>query len=200
MSRGLHFSEKQLKKIGVSGQDTVGNLLNAPKKLRGKGMNKTEKRFSLILEDAKQDGKILDWKFESVSLKIAENTRYNPDFVVTLKSGRWQAFEIKGFLRDDAAVKFKVACGLFPEITFTMIREKRGGGWETIYHAPATVNPPKGAENLDVEPPSRKNQKYGRRKPRNNHDLPPHRGGRYRNRQGMGHLRSPCHRPYLGLK
>lgn len=104
-------------------------------------MNQTEKSFSELLERARQEGVIVKWHFEEITLKIAPNTRYIPDFVAVMPEGRWEIFEIKGHLEDDAAVKFKAAAEKFPELGFHMLKKKRGN-WETIYHLPSRSTPP----------------------------------------------------------
>jgi hypothetical protein len=112
-------------------------------------MNKTETEFSHILEQAKRSGQILKWHFEEITLKIAPNTRYIPDFIAVLPDGHWQVFEIKGHLEDDAAVKFKAAAEKFPEVNFHMIR-KRKKQWETIYNIPSP--PPYKNNSLNNSP------------------------------------------------
>jgi hypothetical protein len=46
------------------------------------GMNKTEKKRAVELEAARRDGLILSWAYEKVTLKLADDTRYTPDFLV----------------------------------------------------------------------------------------------------------------------
>lgn len=92
-------------------------------RLKSGEMNKTEKRYSEMLETARQRGDILFWKFEAIKLRLADNTFYNPDFLVIDKSGLVEIHEIKGskfIIQDDAKVKIKVAAELFPFV-FKMI-------------------------------------------------------------------------------
>jgi hypothetical protein len=117
---------------------TLQQLLKHGRRIREKKMNKTEKTFSLLLEEAKKNGEILKWHFEEITLKLAPNTRYTPDFLAVLPCGAWHIFEIKGHLEDDAAVKFKTACEKFPEITFQMVKKKKGA-WQTLFKIPSKI-------------------------------------------------------------
>lgn len=78
------------------------------------GMNKTEKARAIELEAMKRTGKIAGWWFEKVTLKLADDTRYTPDFMIQENDGSIRFEETKGFWREDAKVKTKVAASLFP--------------------------------------------------------------------------------------
>ena len=78
------------------------------------GMNKLEKSFAIGLEAKKRNGEILRWDYERVTLKLAHDTRYTPDFFVVERDGTISFYETKGFFRDDAKVKLKVAAASFP--------------------------------------------------------------------------------------
>lgn len=93
-------------------------------------MNKTERRRALELEALRRAGKIIAWHYEGVTLKLADDTRYTPDFMVIEDDGSIAFEETKGFLRDDALVKIKVAAALFP-FRFTMLTADRQepDGW-----------------------------------------------------------------------
>ena len=84
--------------------------------------NKTEQRYAQYLEVLKRAGEILDYRFEPIKFKLADKTFYSPDFLV-IYPDHVLLVEIKGFLRDDANVKFKVAAKLFPWFRFCMVRE-----------------------------------------------------------------------------
>ena len=69
---------------------------------------------------------------QSVTLKIGDNCRYTPDFPA-IKAGTLTFFEVKGFWRDDARVKIKVAARTFPWARFVAVRRKKGSWvFETI--------------------------------------------------------------------
>lgn len=95
-------------------------------------MNKTEARYASHLELLKSAGQVLWYEFEGITLKLAADTRYTPDFMVLLANGDLQAHEIKGFWREDARVKIKVAAAKFPLqfIAITELPKKSGGGFE----------------------------------------------------------------------
>ncbi len=95
-------------------------------------MNKTEAAYAAHLESQRIAG-IVEWyAFEAITFKLAADTRYTPDFLVMLADGRLQCHEVKGFWRDDAKVKIKVAAEKFPlEFIAVRMKAKRdGGGWE----------------------------------------------------------------------
>ena len=95
-------------------------------------MNKTEAEYAALLEAEKHAGQILWYTFEGMTFKLADNTRYTPDFAVMRSDGLMEMREVKGFWRDDARVKIKVAAELFP-FRFIAIKKrakKAGGGWD----------------------------------------------------------------------
>lgn len=87
------------------------------------GMNKLEAAFGMSLEAQRRAGKIVLWRYERVTLKLADDTRYTPDFYVLELDGSVSLIEVKGFMRDDALVKLKVAATQFPEFRF-YLRQK----------------------------------------------------------------------------
>lgn len=100
-----------------------------------RGPNKWEAEYAAELEQARRDIPGFWFGFESVKLRLADSTFYTPDFMVRWPTGLVEFHEVKGFLRDDAAVKFKVAAEMFPWATFKMFRKRKvreGGGWEQI--------------------------------------------------------------------
>lgn len=100
-------------------------------RLKTGAMNKTEAAYAETLEQQKQAGLILWYKFEGVKLRLADNTFYTPDFAVMIKSGVIEMHEVKGFWQDDARVKIKVAAEIYP-FRFIAVKaqaKKNGGGW-----------------------------------------------------------------------
>jgi hypothetical protein len=93
-------------------------------------MNRTEAAYAEHLERIK--GTVIAWyRFEGVKLRLADNTFYTPDFAVMLMDGTMECHEIKGFWRDDAKVKIKVAAEMYP-FRFLALKakpKKDGGGW-----------------------------------------------------------------------
>jgi hypothetical protein len=94
-------------------------------------MNGDERRYAEHLNRLKLAGELLDWKFDSLKLRLAENTFYTVDFFLTF-TDRFECHEIKGFLRDDANVKFKVAAALYPGFVWKMLRWGKNTGFEVI--------------------------------------------------------------------
>lgn len=94
-------------------------------------MNKAEAEYAAMLETQRITGEIWGYFFERFTLKLADDTRYTPDFVVVLRDGELRIDEVKGFMEEDAWVKFKVASELFPfSFRLAKKRAKRdGGGW-----------------------------------------------------------------------
>lgn len=99
-----------------------------------KGPNKTEARYGLVLEARKRIGEISGYEFGAVTLKLADDVRYTPDFLVVLPdlsgsnmSGpRIELHEVKGFMREDARIKLRVAAKQFPFFTFRLCRIIQG--------------------------------------------------------------------------
>jgi len=77
-------------------------------------MNVLEARYACFLEERRTCGEVVDWKFEPIKLRLAKATYYSPDFMVKLADGRIELHETKGFMRDDAAIKLKVAAEAYP--------------------------------------------------------------------------------------
>lgn len=91
-------------------------------------MNKTEAAYADALLCEKLAGKIVDYRFEPIKLKLAANTTYTPDFMV-VTNDQIELHEVKGFWEDDARVKIKVAAQIFPEFLFVAVKKVKGG-WE----------------------------------------------------------------------
>lgn len=88
----------------------------------GPKLNKTEAAFLEWL-CARYDPK--DIRAQAVTLVIGNGVRYTVDFT-NLRAGL--AWETKGHMRDDAAVKIKVAASLYPEIKFHLVT-RDGPSW-----------------------------------------------------------------------
>lgn len=93
-------------------------------------MNGLEAAF---YEYAKSWRGVVSIDYEKITLKLADDTRYTPDFYVLMDSGAVQFYECKGFMEDHARVKIKVAAAMFPEFEFYLVRKvakRHGGGWD----------------------------------------------------------------------
>lgn len=99
-------------------------------------MNRTEERYADTLQARKLAGEIVEWLFESVTLKLADNLRYTPDFCVYLADGTVDFIDVKGTgpIDDKSIVKIKAAAERFFWFTFAMDVEqpkKLGGGFKS---------------------------------------------------------------------
>lgn len=116
----------------------------APSRIRqnSAGLNKTEQAFYDYLKTQEETGvERTVLPPQSITLKLANGCRYTPDFFVAfhfqntngqiVPTTELIAYEVKGHMRDDAAVKIKVAATTFPWITFYLVTKLpgAGGGW-----------------------------------------------------------------------
>lgn len=136
-AKGLKVVEKK-HGIVVNPEHQKDKLMDAlvKKPRRGKKANKTERAYALQLEALKQGGNIMHYEFESVTLKLADGTRYTPDFFVVVKDHfacYFEFHEVKGgHIWDDSKVKFKVARKMFPWFKFKMLQYK-DKQWVELY-------------------------------------------------------------------
>ena len=129
-----------------------------PRGIFGCDGNRWEKEYALELEARRQAGNVLWWGYQAIKLRLADRTWYTPDFAVlefqqaslVLRPGEGRPtimpklpeipklhfIEIKGFMRDDANVKFKVAAEQFPCFCFRMYGRAKSGGWELMKGKP----------------------------------------------------------------
>ena len=96
------------------------------------GMNKTEARFAVMLNQLKHSGEIVEWKYADVQFQLGEfRCWYRPDFRVIEIDGTITFIETKGgYIWDDSKVKFKAAARQYPEFNWAMYQEKKGK-WST---------------------------------------------------------------------
>ena len=119
--------------VAEGGQAVAPALPVATGTLREPDMNKTEAEYAQMLEARCVRGEILWWAYEAMTLKLADSTRYTPDFLVMLADGTLEIHETKGgFIREDGWLKLKVAAGMFPFRFFLCQKQakKAGGGWQ----------------------------------------------------------------------
>jgi predicted nuclease of restriction endonuclease-like RecB superfamily len=89
-----------------------------------------EKRYIDVLNLKLQAGEIVSWAYEPHTIHLARNTTYTPDFGVASKDS-YTFIEIKGFLEDDASVKYKIARELCPWASWKMLRYTKNG-WKEV--------------------------------------------------------------------
>lgn len=131
----MNWTEKEVREHEQRKAITKAFMPSPPyPKLPKPVMNKWEMEYATILENRKRVKDIIDWRFEPLKLRLADATFYTPDFLVVVADG-FEFHEVKGFWRDDALVKFKVAAELFPFFRFLAMRKasvREGGHWVTI--------------------------------------------------------------------
>jgi len=90
-----------------------------------RGPNKTEAAFAAFLE-----GNGARPIREGVGLRIGNGCVYWPDYVV-LSGKSANVYEVKGHMRDDAAVKIKAAASLFRGFRFFLVHRDKSApsGW-----------------------------------------------------------------------
>ncbi len=101
--------------------------------MRDEGMNKTEAEYAAMLAERHARKEIAWWKYEGLTLKLADATHYRPDFAVMLSNGEFEFHEVKGgFIREDGWLKLKIAAGQFPFRFFLCQKQakKDGGKWQ----------------------------------------------------------------------
>lgn len=91
-------------------------------------MNKTEAAYAIRLSGRR-------WRFEGVTLKLADDCRYTPDFMVIAEDDVIEFHEVKGHWRDDARVKIRVAAEKFPMFRF-LAATPRKDGWDFEHFGP----------------------------------------------------------------
>lgn len=97
-------------------------------------MNGTESEYAGLLELRKRAGGDIEWySYEAITLKLGNDARYTPDFLVMRSDGTLEAHECKVHWEEAALVRIKVAAELFPFrfISQQKIPRKDGGGWKT---------------------------------------------------------------------
>lgn len=89
-------------------------------------MNGAERKYADRLESLRRDGSIEWFGFECTTFKLADDTRYTPDFTVLLSCGIVEFHEVKGstknkktgkrgpFIEPAAKIKIKVAADALP--------------------------------------------------------------------------------------
>jgi hypothetical protein len=101
----------------------------------GPKLNITEGLFLRFLQETYANDKHATIGVQDVTLILANGVRYTPDMRVAWVNANAEAtttfYEVKGFMRDDAAVKLKVAASAFPEYRFRLVRLDKNSptGW-----------------------------------------------------------------------
>lgn len=89
-------------------------------------MNKWEEEFARQLFERMMADEISGYMFERFRFELAHKCLYIPDFMILHPHGGFAAAEVKGFRRDDAMVKLKVAARMYPDINFSLWTKEKG--------------------------------------------------------------------------
>ncbi len=95
-----------------------------------KGPNKTEAAFAAHIRSLYPSSTIYE---QEVTLVLANGLRYTPDIFFPGRGVKPAFYEVKGFMRDDAAAKIKVAAWVHSWADFWLVTKrtrKQGGGWQ----------------------------------------------------------------------
>jgi hypothetical protein len=92
-----------------------------------RGMNKWETQYAEFLTLQRAAGVIQWFAFEWIKLRLASGAYFKPDFAV-VKEGQLSFHEVKGFFREAARVRIKVAAEHFPFPFYAVT--KKGGVWQ----------------------------------------------------------------------
>jgi hypothetical protein len=122
--------EREEVHASLTERELLGDEPPRERKSPGDGMNKTEQAFAELL-DTRYD--VIKWWREPIKLRLGGRTFYTPDFLVEPAGWNWPVLafvEVKGFMRDDAAVKLKVAASAYPCFRWLLVVRAGRHGWE----------------------------------------------------------------------
>ena len=142
MTKAPRMSPEDLSAFKARQQSRGNGSLNqtGSKRFRALGrlpkgqMNKTEEAYAARLEAEKAAGRIIDWKFHAIKVRLADNAYYEADFLVLHSDMSLAIHEVKGgFTTDKAQLKIKLVAELLPwfrMLKATKLPAKLGGGWK----------------------------------------------------------------------
>jgi len=97
-------------------------------------MNRYEEMYlEQILHPLLSSGEVSKILYEGITLKLADRLRYTPDFTVILSNGTVEFHEVKGFWKDDAKAKIKMAAAIFPARFVAAVPKIRKAGTTWTY-------------------------------------------------------------------
>lgn len=134
----MGFTYEQCKQLGIahlwpskSSGPKLPEDMPPPSKFQPDGMNKLERAFWARLQSAKHDGIFREIYREPIKLRLAGNTFYTPDFLTYGGFNGFCLWETKGYMREDASIKLKVAAAKYPGFRWTLVQRDRGQ-WRCI--------------------------------------------------------------------
>lgn len=109
----------------VEAQPKIAKAVPAKSSTDMDKLNKTEREFFNYLKRVRPIVFV-----QEITLKLADDCRYTPDFVTISEIGEIEFWEVKGFFRDDAKVKIKIAARYYRFLgTFTLAFKSKSG-WD----------------------------------------------------------------------
>lgn len=93
--------------------------------------NQTEAKYAEMLAIRKHTAEIVDWMFEALTLKLADGSRYTPDFMVLHNDDTIELVNVKGGgpIDPNSLTKHKFAAEKFCMFRWTIEQLQRGAGW-----------------------------------------------------------------------
>lgn len=92
-------------------------------------MNRTELAYSQLLDQRISAREIINWRFQEITLRLGDDLRYTPDFMVRMPDRELHLHEVKGFMRDDARVKLYATAAQWPIFKFWLCTFNKRDGW-----------------------------------------------------------------------
>lgn len=128
--KAMGFRDEQIRQATVNGKSLEDAVVESKRPAYWPYQSKAEMLFADELESRRLGGVSKWWAYEPVTLVIVDaegkRCRYTPDFMELTISGLLNFYEVKGFLRTAARVRFLAARERYPFWTFTMVRRYRG--------------------------------------------------------------------------
>lgn len=100
-------------------------------------MNKGEASYAAVLDQRIADGHVTAWWFEFITIRLADDTHYRPDFLVMLPDGTLEIHEVKGrkgdsfYATEDSWPKIKIAAEVAP-FPVRVVWPDKAGGWREL--------------------------------------------------------------------
>lgn len=145
---GAPLGQARAKAVSTFPVEIVPTPTGKPRiRQNSEGLNKTEAAFYAHLQRTSKGTQEPGNEFpqridvmppQTITLRLGNGVRYTPDFATVTHAhtiGNESAaqtlrfYEVKGFMRDDAAVKIKVAASMFPYWRFYMVTKASRGEW-----------------------------------------------------------------------
>lgn len=109
----------------VVGRTLARALTRAPKY-----DSKWEQEYAEHLALHQRLGALREYRLKPFRLRLADGSFYTPDFMVVTNDDVIELHEVKGFWREAAKVRIKVAAELYGIFRFVAVR-KKDGRWDT---------------------------------------------------------------------